>query len=290
MCQSCAEHTKKVWYLEDKNHQLSKKTKDLMVTKKIVQLAEAAAQFMFYRKNDFTKIEYKVYNWFAKNIHGGQIVPHVEQSFDLIDKSKDIAATYCICVKYASGGKVEDYKCLYLNTAAEAVRKVHPDKTKFITKEEAKKLVSTKRKQGAFQSVLWGPSPKVASLCNCFHTCGAFQIPGVKSAFIPSLVQAEVIAPKKCDLCGKCFKACHFKAIKVKKSGCEINPIKCIGCGLCIEKCESGVLAFGGRKDYYDPTENKWVGPNAKRALDLLMTSDDRERMRKKNTETVSYS
>jgi Pyruvate/2-oxoacid:ferredoxin oxidoreductase delta subunit len=279
MCQGCSEHAKKAWYLNENNHRTDFGLREKVRFYKAFETFENAAKFMFWKKKDFGKIAYKILNWYSKNIHGGQIVPSVDQTLEIIDKAHDFGVTYCICEKAAYGGKL-NYKCLYLNAANKIFRKDHPDKIKFLTKDEAKNLVLQKRKEGAYQSVLWGPYPNVTAICNCEQSCGSFQIPGVKSAFYPAIFHSSVVNKKKCIRCGKCARVCHFGAIAIKNDGCAVDPLKCGGCGLCIDACQDKVLAFQVRTEFFDPASRSWVGPKSGSILDTVRTAIDRERMR----------
>jgi uncharacterized Fe-S center protein len=48
---------------------------------------------------------------------------------------------------------------------------------------------------------------------------------------------APRIAPKYCDACGQCTKACAHGAIEVGEGNASIDPGKCVGCGRCIAVC-----------------------------------------------------
>ncbi len=45
-----------------------------------------------------------------------------------------------------------------------------------------------------------------------------------------------------CNSCGKCLKACHFKAIRIKRTA-RIDELACEGCGVCIHICPTKAIS-----------------------------------------------
>ena len=58
----------------------------------------------------------------------------------------------------------------------------------------------------------------------------------------------ESMDPQKCDLCGKCAKACYFNAIVVGKKTAMTFPELCRWCGSCQIVCPNDAIRIGQRK------------------------------------------
>ena len=264
MCQSCAQHSKRAWYLDKKHHSLESQgfIKD-MVNWKILDLIELSNKMMISKKNrdgiTLNQFTINTLNYFAKKVHGGQVVHKVDLALELIDMAKDIGLTYCICKKGFKENTEDDYRCILLNSFAGFMRRDHPEKIKFITKEQAKKFVIEKRQEGCFQSVFWGSIPYVSILCNCDKFCGSVVLPELDWAIVPSFFKVEVVNAKACNLCNKCMSVCYYKARYFEDKRPMVND-KCRGCGLCIEVCpENKVVEFVPRNKIYDPMQGKIV-------------------------------
>jgi len=58
----------------------------------------------------------------------------------------------------------------------------------------------------------------------------------------------ESMDPQKCDLCGKCAKACYFNAIVVGKESAMTFPELCRWCGSCQIVCPNDAIKVGRRR------------------------------------------
>lgn len=263
MCKECAEHAKKAWYLDEKNHSLESQgvVKDLL-NWKILDFLDISAKVMF-SKNTSSRLNPVIANFldsFAKNVHGGQVIHDLQIVFELIDMAKDIGVSYCICKIGAVPQEQLDFKCILLNSYARIMRKDHPDRIKFITKEEAKRLVVERRKQGCYQSVFWGANPNVSILCNCDQNCGGLKFEQLVWTQVPAFSRIDVVNQSKCEKCESCVKVCYVGALKIGLKGVEVDAEKCRGCGLCKDRCpEKKVLDFVPRETYYDPALKRKV-------------------------------
>ncbi len=75
------------------------------------------------------------------------------------------------------------------------------------------------------------------SLAAGFLAFGAFSIPALADEPTKKSKRFKVIE-KRCDGCGRCFKACSNTALEVTSKGKPfIHPDKCDGCGECTRFC-----------------------------------------------------
>lgn len=263
MCEHCFEHSKKAWYLEESNHTLgSQGLFNDIVNWKILDFLELSARMLFAPSGRIRIPRFLngFFNQFAKLFHGGQILSRLEQAYEIIDATNDIGLSYCICKK-AVFPQEDDFRCLLLNNFAGFMRRDHPEKIRFITKEDAKKFVRQKREQeNCYQAVYWGANPNVSILCNCDQYCGSLVTPEIYWAQVPAIVNAAVIKPGDCINCGLCLSVCHIGAIARHNGRVVIDTAKCRGCGLCKDVCPTeGVIGFHLREYYYDPVAKKRI-------------------------------
>jgi Na+-translocating ferredoxin:NAD+ oxidoreductase subunit B len=93
-------------------------------------------------------------------------------------------------------------------------------------------------------------------ICNCCPCCCGvlrglteFDIPtAVASSGFYSQVDSEI-----CSGCGDCLERCHFGALTIPGSTCEVEISHCVGCGLCVATCSTGALRLERREGYVSP-------------------------------------
>ena len=51
----------------------------------------------------------------------------------------------------------------------------------------------------------------------------------------------------QCIGCGKCENVCPKQAIRLTRSGVQIDDAKCVCCGMCVDHCYAGALKIMGR-------------------------------------------
>lgn len=276
MCKFCYEHTRKVWYLQDESFDI-RSGRFLKILPG--RFREWFFNFLGYLLGDFidestadvnqdlenrepyTGLKNMFYNYFAKNILGGQVASSLDHALQVLDKGEDFYLTYCSC-KRGSGAGV-DFRCIYVNHNARVQRKLGTkDSGRFINKDEAREIILEHRKDGHFNTVMWGLRPKVDSICNCDYYCGGLRVPEIRWGLIPSMNISRVGKPDLCDSdCDICVQMCHAKAIKRPAKGqvVKVNENKCIGCNICIKNCPYGVFEAIPRKIYYDAIIGKKV-------------------------------
>lgn len=195
--------------------------------------------------------------WFLPH---GVVIDH-EAALRLIDEIPEdshIAVGPCIC-KMGIGAKVEPYYTdMVIMYGASAYKTAHPDEFKFLTKEEAKKLLKDFRENNlvhevfaCFRSKNWA-----FVICNCD---ARYCIPTrsyilTKEGVYPGPLVAQVDFDGCSGLedCGTCLNICPFKAVSSNDGKSNVDVNKCMGCGLCTYRCPRAARRLVPRENY-DP-------------------------------------
>ncbi|MFX0015488.1 MAG: ATP-binding protein [Candidatus Hermodarchaeota archaeon] len=272
MCRWCVEHTaRKIWYLEPVNHKLGTINRlqrfwDWYIDMGILygtidDISQKEKPWGFPKKN--------FYSFYAKRIHGGQVVASLKESLKILEMSQDLYLTYCSCRYSTHSEHPKLNKCILLNNDAEQARrwdgkaklKGKPTIGTFIDINDARDIIVNSRKEEkCFQTVLWKWPPRVACLCNCDQYCASWWAPEIEWGRLPSFHRSRVANPDRCDKCGMCVNYCHKKALILNdESGPQIDQEKCLGCGLCVENCPQNVFTLVPRKAIYDRQIGKTV-------------------------------
>jgi ferredoxin len=264
MCLWCVEHTaRKVWYLDESNHRLGTLNRiqrfwdwhiDMGILYGTIDNISEKEEPWGFPKRQFM-------NFYAKKIHGSQVVASLDEALKVLDLSNDVYLTYCTCRHSTHPDHPKLHKCLLLNNDAEQARrwdaktklKGKPTIGTFVDPEDAREIVINSRKEeNCFQSVLWKWAPRVACLCNCDQYCASWWVPEIKWGQLPSFSRSKVNKRESCDHCGICLESCHKKAITLLEAGPQVDQEQCLGCGLCVEKCPKKIFVLEPRETIFD--------------------------------------
>ncbi|TIH17109.1 4Fe-4S dicluster domain-containing protein [Marinifilum sp. JC120] len=134
--------------------------------------------------------------------------------------------------------------------------KNNPEKSRYISEEEAIRILETKNAKGHVHYVCFAESKygPFYAICNCCPGCCATIEAGIGkgSMLIPSGYIA-VVAPNKCIGCGQCMEYCPFGAMNLRDKRMRIDPKKCMGCGVCTNKCRKDALRLARNKKHPEP-------------------------------------
>jgi ferredoxin len=119
---------------------------------------------------------------------------------------------------------------------------------RFISKEEALKIIAEVRKKGAVHQVFHEKEDLRLSeiaICNCCWDCcgiiGSYSR-GLLPIRVKSYYQAQIIDGPSCTGCGTCVKYCPTRAVSVVNKKSKIDGERCIGCGQCELQCTENVI------------------------------------------------
>lgn len=60
-------------------------------------------------------------------------------------------------------------------------------------------------------------------------------------------MNAAVIDPDLCTLCGQCYEHCRFNAVDTGGGDYTVNPLRCEGCSVCARVCPAGAIRMKSR-------------------------------------------
>jgi ferredoxin len=121
---------------------------------------------------------------------------------------------------------------------------------RYITKDEALKIIETLRQKGAIHQIFHEEedlSNSEFAFCNCCWDCcgvlGSYNR-GMMPLNFKTFYLAQIADESLCDGCGTCENYCPFQAITVNNGKSQIDVNKCIGCGQCEFQCPNGVITL----------------------------------------------
>ena len=138
---------------------------------------------------------------------------------------------------------------------AEIYKEVLPEEYRFISKDEALKLLREFENHGLVHAVFacFNSGRWTFVICNCDPR---YCVPlraylQIKEGLYPGPLIARV-DPEHCkgiESCGKCLEVCPFGAIEERDGKSFVNE-SCMGCGLCVERCPAGARTLAYRERY----------------------------------------
>jgi ferredoxin len=168
-----------------------------------------------------------------------------EDVLGIIDKQEKIAIAPCICrtTTHLAGKECDKplENCFSFGSHAEYY--VENGMGRYITKDEAKEIVSNNEKAGLVMQPF--NSQKIGGMCSCCgDCCGVLR--SLKMHPKPAeLVQSNYFAQvdeEECTGCETCLERCQMDAIEIVDEISSINLDRCIGCGLCVTTCPSEAM------------------------------------------------
>jgi Pyruvate/2-oxoacid:ferredoxin oxidoreductase delta subunit len=171
----------------------------------------------------------------------------------LVDATK-IALQDCGCkADYGNCDAPKDV-CLSINKVAEEFTESGEFESRFITVEEALKVLERSHEVGlVHMSYTMKGDDRPGLICSCCacccHTLGSLVRNGIYTQILTS---RYIAADDKtlCVNCGDCVDRCVFQARNMEDGVLTYDNTMCYGCGLCISTCPEQAISLVDRKPF----------------------------------------
>ncbi|HEY6072150.1 MAG TPA: 4Fe-4S binding protein [Anaerolineales bacterium] len=177
-----------------------------------------------------------------------QVIPYQRARSLIMVHPERIVALDCPC------RAAREHPCLPLDVClivgepfASFVREHQPDRSRWITREEALAILKSEDERGHVHHAFFKDAmlERFYAICNCCECCcGAMQ---AQRNGVPMLCSSGYVTRVDTDLCmgcGDCVPYCQFGALHVEDDHNHVDYEKCMGCGVCTSKCEHDALTL----------------------------------------------
>ena len=121
----------------------------------------------------------------------------------------------------------------------------HPRRSRWITPEEAERILEAEHRRGHVQHAFFKDAMlgRFYAICNCCACCcGAMQAQRSGTPMLASSGYRAVLEAPDCVACEACAEACPFGAIEMCDGRPQPAEQVCMGCGVCVTLCPTGAL------------------------------------------------
>ena len=121
----------------------------------------------------------------------------------------------------------------------------HPQRSRWITPEEAEAILEAEHRRGHVQHAFFKDAMlgRFYAICNCcVCCCGAMQAQRNGTPMLASSGYRAVLEAPECAACEACADACPFGAIEMRDGQPHPAAELCMGCGVCVTRCPTGAL------------------------------------------------
>lgn len=175
-----------------------------------------------------------------------QVIPY-KRARSIVMKNPDrIVALDCPCRAAMENPCTPIDVCLIVGDPfASFVHEHHPERSRFITREEAIQILKEEDERGHVHHAFFKDAmlERFYAICNCCECCcGAMH---AHRNGVPMLASSGYISQVDEDLCigcGDCAEYCQFDALHVVEGWSQVNYEECMGCGVCVDKCLQGAI------------------------------------------------
>ncbi len=167
-----------------------------------------------------------------------KIVPDQRARSIILKNPDHIVALQCPCRAARKNPCYPLEVCLIIGEPfASFVNEHHPEKSRFITGDEALQIIDQEHGRGHVQHAFFKDAmlDRFYAICNCCGCCcGAIE--AVNNG-IPMLASSGYVAQvdiNQCVQCQACMPSCQFEAIGWTGETITIERERCFGCGVCV--------------------------------------------------------
>jgi ferredoxin len=177
-----------------------------------------------------------------------QVIPYAKARAIVMNNPDHIVVLECPCRSVAENPCLPLDVCLVVGEPfASFVADHHPDRSHWITPEEAVDILYAERERGHvshafFKDAMLGRFYAICNCCEC--CCGAMQAHRNGSPMLAASGYRAQVDEELCIGCGDCESICQFNAITIVESWSVVNIEACMGCGVCEAHCNQGAICL----------------------------------------------
>jgi Pyruvate/2-oxoacid:ferredoxin oxidoreductase delta subunit len=178
-----------------------------------------------------------------------KIIPYTRARDIILHNPDHIVALDCPCRVARKDPCLPLDVCLIIGEPfAGFVVEHHPNRTRWITSEEAQSILKAENERGHvhhafFKDAMLGRFYAICNCCDC--CCGAMQAHRTGTPMLTASGFRAEVELKACRGCGTCESFCQFHAITIASNGskhAQMDPQRCMGCGVCANHCPQNAI------------------------------------------------
>ena len=170
-----------------------------------------------------------------------RVVPYHEARDIVLQNPDHIVLLDCPCRSSRKNPCLPLDVCLIVGEPfASFIIEHHPEKARWISPEEAVRVLEEEDKRGHVHHVFFKKAMlgRYYAICNCCSCCcGAMQAQKNGVAMLAPSGYLARIDPDACVGCGVCESKCQFQAVQIVDGIDVVDPSACMGCGVCAGNC-----------------------------------------------------
>ena len=188
-----------------------------------------------------------------------QVIPYKKAHSIILKNPDHIVALDCPCRSAKPNPCLPLDVCLVVGEPfASFVVEHNPDKTRWITPEEAVAIIDAEDARGHahhafFKDAMLGRFYAICNCCSC--CCGAIHAHQNGTPMLASSGYQAEINENLCIACGTCAVSCQFGALSEGGLLMEVDESKCMGCGVCVDKCPQEAISLRRDESKSEPLE-----------------------------------
>ncbi len=176
-----------------------------------------------------------------------QVIPYTKARSIIMQHPDHIIVLDCPCRVSRPNPCLPLDVCLIVGEPfAGFVHEHHPDRSRWITSEEADQILQAEHERGHvahafFKDAMLGRFYAICNCCSC--CCGAMQAQRNGVPMLTASGYRAEVDPDVCIRCGDCVDFCQFEALSLAEFTSVVDD-KCMGCGICVDRCAQGALTL----------------------------------------------
>lgn len=177
-----------------------------------------------------------------------QVIPYKRARSIIMQNPDHIVVLDCPC------RMAREHPCLPLDVClivgepfASLVREHHPDRSRWITRDEAVAILKAEEERGHVHHAFFKDAmlERFYAICNCCQCCcGAMQAQRSGTPMLASSGYISRVDEDLCIGCGDCNFYCQFNALELVDGINHVIYEKCMGCGICVSKCTQEAMSL----------------------------------------------